>query len=146
MVVAAAEAEAREEKPKEAGAWDDEAAVNDLVGNDKETMALDEAAVLVTPKPVNELAAPEEVAEGAEDAAMDKVVAAEELKLKAGMEKDGCAVLVAAGVEALVVVTVENKGATEVENDREVGFAAVVPGAEDPSSDAALLILNPKED
>lgn len=54
--------------------------------------------------------------------------------------------LFAAGVEALVVVTVENKGATEFENDREVGFEAVVLGVEGPPVDAALLILNPKED
>lgn len=89
MVVAAVEEEAREGKPKEAGACDDEAAVDGLVGSDKEPIALDEAAVFVTPKPVNELTEPEEEAEGAEDAAMDKVVAAEELELKPGTEKDG---------------------------------------------------------
>lgn len=60
-----------------------------MVGNDKEPIALDEEAELVTPKPVNELTVPDEAAEGAEDAAMDKVVAAEELELKAGTEKDG---------------------------------------------------------
>lgn len=72
----------------------------------------------------------------------------EELTPKLGTEKEVCVVvlllLVAAGVEALVVVTVENNGDGDVPRDREVGFAVGV--VETAAADEAAAVVKRKED
>ncbi|KAF3440061.1 hypothetical protein FNV43_RR18339 [Rhamnella rubrinervis] len=99
----------------------EEAGVEVLVDNEKfgeELAAPVEAVVLVTPKPVNDAVVPDEAAEtGATVEAL--AVTAEEVapKPKAGTEKEDDVVLLEGVVEALVVVTVENTGATDVVND-----------------------------
>jgi hypothetical protein len=108
----------------------------------------DEAGVdgLLNGKPVKDPALPEETAELA--AAVEALVAAEELAPNAGKENEACAaavvvllVVVAAGVEALVVVTVENNGAVDVPKDREEAF---VVGAVETAA-AAEEAVNPNE-
>lgn len=108
----------------------------------------DEAGVdgLLNGKPVKDPALPEETAELA--AAVEALVAAEELTPNAGKENEACVaavvlliVVVAAGVEALVVVTVENNGAVDVPKDREEAFAV---GAVETAA-AAEEAVNPNE-
>lgn len=118
-------------------ACDEEADIVVLPPNEKpvkEPPVPEGVAVLATPKPVKELAAEAElVGAGAE---VVVVVAEELLKLKLGsavVEAAEAVVVLAAGVETLVVVTVENKGAVDVLKDSEVGFVA--------AEEAALLKL-----
>jgi len=86
---------------------------------------------LLNEKLVKDPAATEEAAELAAAAVEALVAAEEELTPTAGKENEACVaavvvplLLVAAGVEALVVVTVENNGAVDVPKDREEAFAA----------------------
>lgn len=73
---------------------------------------------------------PKEAAELAAAAVEALVAAEEELTPNVGKENEVCVavvvvlLVVAVGVEALVVVTVENKGAADVPKDREEAFAA----------------------
>jgi hypothetical protein len=85
---------------------------------------------LLNEKPVKDPAAPEEAAELAAATVEALVAAEEELTPNAGKANEACVavvvvplLLVAGGVEALVVVTVENGGAVDVPKDREEAFA-----------------------
>lgn len=93
----------------------------------KELVVPEEVAVLAVPKPVKELVVEAAELAGAEVKAV-VIAAEEELTLKLGnaaVEAAGAVVVLAAGAEALVVVTVENNGAVDIPNDNEVGFVAV---------------------
>lgn len=124
----------------------DEAGVEVLVDNEKlgeELAAPVEVVVPVTPKVVNDPVVPDEAAEtGAAVEAL--AVVAEEVTPKPGTEKEGWVVLLEAGVEALVVVRVENNGAADVVNDN-AGCADGVLELETPAVDEAAL-AKPKED
>lgn len=104
---------------------DEDAGAIGLLANEKpvkELVVPEEVAVLAVPKPVKEL-----VVEAAEVKAV-VIAAEEEFTLKLGnatVEAAGAVVVLAAGAEALVVVTVENNGAVDIPNDNEVGFVAV---------------------
>lgn len=115
----------------------DEADVDALVEKEKpvaELVVPEGAVVLVTLKP----ALPEEAAELAGIAV--EAVLAEEVTPNAGTEVDWV-VLLDAGVETVVVVTVENRGAAEVVNEKVVFVAGVL---ETGPPEAAY--PNPRED
>lgn len=124
----------------------EEAGVEVLVDNEKlgeELAAPVEAVVLVTPKPVNDAVVPDEAAEtGATVEAL--AVAAEEVvpKPKAGTTKEDDVVLLEDGVEALVVVRVENTGAADVVNDN----AGCAEGVLETAAVVEAALPKPKED
>lgn len=109
---------------------DEDAGAIGLLANEKpvkELVVPEEVAVLAVPKPVKELVVEAAELAGAEVKAV-VIAAEEELTLKLGnatVEAAGAVVVLAAGAEALVVVTVENNGAVDIPNDNEVGFVAV---------------------
>ena len=90
----------------------------------------EDAGVLVTPKPVKEfVVVPEGAAKLAGTVVKEATEVVEEENPNGGTENDPCVVVVVVtGVEALVVVTVENNGAADVDvpRDRAVGFVAGV--------------------
>ncbi|KAJ7962077.1 hypothetical protein O6P43_017351 [Quillaja saponaria] len=92
-----------------------------------EPVAPETVAVLVKPKPVKDPVLPEEVAELA-GAVVETVIADDEaVATNAGKEEDWIELL-EAGVEVVVVVTVENNGAADVAKVKEVGFEAEEEG------------------
>ena len=107
----------------------------------KPEKALEVVAVLAILKPEND----PPLLEAAElpGIAVETVLIEEAVGPNAGTEED-CVVLLEAGVEAVVVVTVENTdGAAVVDREKEVGFVACV--LETSAPDEATL-PNPKED
>lgn len=109
---------------------DEDAGAIGLLANEKpvkELVVPEEVAGMAVPKPVKELVVEAAELAGAEVKAV-VIAAEEELTLKLGnatVEAAGAVVVLAAGAEALVVVTVENNGAVDIPNDNEVGFVAV---------------------
>ncbi|KAK8481826.1 hypothetical protein V6N11_008454 [Hibiscus sabdariffa] len=122
-------------------ACEDEAGVDGFVDEEKpekEPELPNVVAAFVTPNPVKGLTAADVVAELA--GAADEAVAAEdeELKLKAGNDGVGAVVVLAAGVEA-VVVTVENNGADDDPKDKDDGFDTAAPENVGAGDDEAAL-------
>ena len=128
-------------------ACEDEAGVDGFVDKEKPEKEPElpvVATAFVTPNPLKELTTAEEAAEPAGAADEEAVVAEdEELKLNAGNARVEAVVVLAAVVEAVVVVTVENNGTDDVPKDKEVGFDVAAPENVGAGDDDETALSNP---